>query len=416
MYSIYFLEENDNIRIVFDKLNLINDLIDLYKQINVIMLLIDANIKVSEIEKDMLMKILEKKTFKKKDDTNIRELLINIIKNVQDIQINKSKIDNEYKGTTLYIKPIVAPLSIVSNQVLDKYYEKYQPIIVAVNGEIKGDYPQYIDLRMSNQLKVTRTNNNVDNTLKKTILQNNTIDAYNQGTFNYTFLMDSWWNENKVEASKNSYCILYNEDNECCLFCDYTQKIKRISDEFGDFIIIREYNNIYDKCIVNLKELIHTNMYCDKILIEKKLDAFEELYDITKINEQDDEKSLIIFYIKQNYVISEDVTKRIKVSTLLEEVESELRIKNTNLRHNFANYLYDIGLQKKRYSDGMYLYGIESKASIKANELKNEKLTASDVKKLVNIRKNELDQIFEKDLNLKILKFNGQNKAQPFHP
>jgi len=32
MYNIYFLEENDNIRIIFDKFNIIIDLVDLYKK------------------------------------------------------------------------------------------------------------------------------------------------------------------------------------------------------------------------------------------------------------------------------------------------------------------------------------------------------------------------------------------------
>jgi hypothetical protein len=219
-------------------------------------------------------------------------------------------------------------------------------------------------------------------------------DDRNYGNSQYTYLIDSWWSEHKNETLNNSYCILYNQDNECSLVCNYTQKIKGIADEFGDFIILREYNNISEKSVDLLKELIHNNMYCEKISIEKKLVAFESLYDVEKINQQEDEKSLIIFYIKQNYIISDDVNKRIKVSILLEEVETELKISNTNLKYNFANYLYDIGLQKKRYSDGMYLYGIESKANAKINDLKRVKLTNKDYEKLIDSRDKELNEIY----------------------
>ena len=71
-----------------------------------------------------------------------------------------------------------------------------------------------------------------------------------------------------------------------------------------------------------------------------------------------------------------------------------MKISNTNLKYNFANYLYDIGLQKKRYSDGMYLYGIESKANAKINDLKKVKLTNKDYEKLIDSRDKELNEIY----------------------
>jgi len=396
MYNIFFLEENDNIRIVFDKLDLINDLVDLYKQIGVTMLIVDANTKISQVEKDMIVNTLGKISFKKREDVNIRNLLLNIVKNVQEIEINKSKIEftlpisylkeinieNEKGGLTQEafdnkFKNALLPHSSLEKSPLERLYNDIEfpvPIGTELTFPIPISHPNMYSINPSNEA--------------------NNVNPIISGTSEYTYLMDSWWQENKTESIKNSFCVLYNQDNECSLVCHYTLKIKGIADEFGDFIILREYNNIPDKSIVILKELIHNNMYCEKIAIQKKLDAFESLYDVTKINQQEDEKSLIIFYIKQNYIISDDVSKRIKVSVLLEEVESELKIYNTNLKYNFANYLYDIGLQKKRYADGMYLYGIESKANAKINDLKKVKLNNNDYEKFLDSRTSEIKEIY----------------------
>jgi hypothetical protein len=377
MYNIFFLEENDNIKIVFDKLDLINDLVELYKEIGIIILIVDANTKVSQVEKDMIINTLGKNSFKKRDDVSIRNLLLNIVKNVQDIEVNKSKI----AADNLIVNPTNSVINLITN--LPKFIENKEFFHLRIT-----QFPVTTEITTPQDLQDPKNITEKDS--KYTIKPCND----DSGTSEYTYLMDNWWNENKGDSLKNSYCILYNQDNECSLICNYTQKIKNIVDEFGDFLTLREYNNISDKSVEILKELIHNNMYCEKTTIQKKLDAFESLYDIAKINQQEDEKSLIIFYIKQNYIISDDVTKRIKVSVLLEEVETELKICNTNLRHNFANYLYDIGLQKKRYADGMYLYGIESKANAKINNLKIVKLTNNDYNKLLKERSKEIDEIY----------------------
>jgi hypothetical protein len=420
MYNIYFLEENDNIRIVFDKLQLINDLVELYKKIGVIMLIVDANTIVSQVEKDMIMNILGNNSFKKRESINTRGLILDIIQHVQNIEICKSKIDNiptkpvylykekekSLKINVEYGADITSPIDCMSTETMNIHFSQDTVAKCVTRHSTIGDenknnlynYSADIPVPKGGKLNIPIPRglddllSHNDNLNIEKIIQPNDINY--GGNYQYTYLIDSWWAEHKNETLNNSYCILYNQDNECSLVCNYTQKIKGIADEFGDFIILREYNNIPEKSVDLLKELIHNNMYCEKISIEKKLVAFESLYDVEKINQQEDEKSLIIFYIKQNYIISDDVNKRIKVSTLLEEVETELKISNTNLKYNFANYLYDIGLQKKRYSDGMYLYGIESKANAKINDLKKVKLTNKDYEKLIDSRDKELNEIY----------------------
>jgi len=309
------------------------------------------------------MNILKKDIFKKIDGINIPSTLLDIINYVKDLEIYKNKIIGKASTNNIYLS----------------------------NLKNNKNIPDIYNLNISTDLLKP---NEYDNNL----LEPNEYDSKMTCNSQYTYIIDDWWNETKNNNNvKKTLCVLYNPEYECNLICNYSKTIKNISDEFGDFIIIREYNDINDKYNLILEELITENMYCNKILIEQKLDSFESLYDIKKINENEKEKSIIIFYIKQNYIISDNINKRIKVSILMEEVEKELKINNPNLRYNFANYLNDIGLQKKRYSDGMYLYGIETKANAKIND-KNNKITNKEVEELVKLRKIEIEQIYTSKL------------------
>jgi hypothetical protein len=182
--------------------------------------------------------------------------------------------------------------------------------------------------------------------------------------------------------------ILYNSVYECVVICEYiyNNKIARISEEFPEFELIREYKDLDDRAFLMIKEYFANNMFCDKDVLVKKIESFENLYDIVRMTPLEKEKALIHYYIKSNYNISKDVHKRVKVSTLLDEVERDLNIKNANLKYKFASILTEIGLQKKRYADGMYLYGIESKSKSK---IKNGFICESDLQCLLTARQED---------------------------
>jgi len=79
----------------------------------------------------------------------------------------------------------------------------------------------------------------------------------------------------------------------------------------------------------------------------------------------EEEKSVKEF-LKKYFDISEDVNKKMKASSLYDIVtKSELCIidksKIQGFKNRLSNYLKEIGLQKKRYNDGYYYYGIVEK-------------------------------------------------------
>jgi hypothetical protein len=149
------------------------------------------------------------------------------------------------------------------------------------------------------------------------------------------------------------------------LICVKSASIDKCVQEFKDFKLIREYEDLMDITFNKINEYFSKNMYCTEEMLIKKLDAFESLYDIDKRCPLEKEKRLILYYINSNYNISNNVENRIKVSILLDNVQKELRINDVNLKYRFTSILYEIGLQKKRYSDGMYVYGIQPKSELK---------------------------------------------------
>lgn len=193
------------------------------------------------------------------------------------------------------------------------------------------------------------------------------IDDIVKQETHYACIIDEIIKE-ETKKSSVSVCILYNTLYECAIVCDITKTLQNVVKEFPEFQIMREYKELSPSNHSILKEYFSKNMYNELEVVNKKLTAFENLYDITNTDPLEEQKTKILCYIKNYYNISNQQEKRIKVSTLLEDVEKDLNLTNShNLKYRFASILAELGLQKKRYSDGMYIYGIESKSVAKVN-------------------------------------------------
>ena len=60
-----------------------------------------------------------------------------------------------------------------------------------------------------------------------------------------------------------------------------------------------------------------------------------------------------------------------------------LNIEDIGVRNRLSNYLLELGLQKKRFSDGFYYYGIIKKDNFKL-DLKNENILDEIIKKRIS--------------------------------
>jgi hypothetical protein len=143
-----------------------------------------------------------------------------------------------------------------------------------------------------------------------------------------------------------------------------------------------DYETLYFKDITYIGEssngvanMYHKQVYSD---IESFKTLFNNLQKIKMINHIpiDDTFKLLKGYILNNYTITDKQEDRIKSSVLYNQFMNDLKVNIKNARDctislcTFSNDLMELGLKKKRYSDGFYYYGL-SELNIKIDETKN---------------------------------------------
>jgi hypothetical protein len=384
-YNVHIFQENDNVNIIFDRYNLVNVLAELYTRIGVIDRMA-TNLAVSAAEKNIITSVLG-------DNTNIQcneadkdktiETILEVIKMAQTLNSLKSSLKTIQSSNQASINQAnnQSMLSTSSFQPLDT-------LCYVSHGDTNANRPE----------KEKGVLTPFFNLISKTSIRNTELSGSNEDNGNYTYLINEVKREFDEQESKHSHYILYNTIYEAVIICKADPKIAEVVREFNDFKLIRMYNDMLDTTFKNIDDYFTTNVYCTEEMLIKKLDAFESLYDINRECPLQNEKKLILYYINTNYVVSDNIDKRIKISTLLNEVQKELRVNDSNLKYRFATILADIGLKKKRYSDGMYIYGIETKYSRKLIEIGDK--PSFIIESILEDREKEL-QTIKADLKIK---------------
>ena len=369
-YDVYILKENDRINLVFDRYKLIDVLTKLYERIGIVSR-IDTNYKVSDKEKQIISSLIGESANIQCSDKDKEDKTIDVIYNI----INATKV---LCGLTLNIKTTDGKLSNKNTHFLpaDVTREVFLDWPINVNKSNNDDtcLTQYFD-----PLITTTTNTKSDE-----------IEEFTNEDKKYCYLVNEVLKEFD-EKQKKSYYVLYHKVHEAVIICEKDPKIAKCVEEFKEFKLIREYDDLMDTTFNKINEYFAKEVYCTEETLIKKLDAFESLYDISKMCPLEKEKRLILYYINSNYCISNDTNKRIKVSVLQDDVQKELKINDANLKYRFASILMELGLQKKRYSDGMYIYGIEPKSHMKVVD--KEDIRYLSINNIVENRRKEIEEI-----------------------
>lgn len=364
-YKVYLFKENDNINMIFDKYDLVDTLTELYRKIGVVNR-INTEYEVTEDEKNIIMSLIgEDMNIQCTDDDQTIKTIGNIISTTKVLHSLISEVKTiSQEGTKKNIS-VLTDVSDLKSSIMQSQTTNTQSELASYFSEASIKY-------------VTKDKTNFDD-----------IEGFGDNG-QYSYLVNEVLKEFD-EKLKKSYYVLYNDVYEAVLICVKTESIAKCVKEFKDFKLIREYDDLMDVTFNKIEEYFSKNVYCTEEMLIKKLDAFESLYDIDKKCPLEKEKRLILYYINSNYIVSKNVDKRIKVSTLLENVQKELRIKDMNLKYRFASILAEIGLQKKRYSDGMYIYGIEPKSELKIVD--KDYIRHLTILNLVEKRKQELQNV-----------------------
>ena len=86
----------------------------------------------------------------------------------------------------------------------------------------------------------------------------------------------------------------------------------------------------------------------------------------TTNNALNEEEKGVKTYLNDNYELSDDVNHKMKASAIYDvvvnmEICKVDKTKISTFKNRLSTYLKDLGLKKKRYNDGFYYYGIQTK-------------------------------------------------------
>lgn len=151
--------------------------------------------------------------------------------------------------------------------------------------------------------------------------------------------------------------------------------------------IEREFNKVHFNDIDEVnKKLILTSQYID----------FSNKHNNSN-NIVSSEENEVKKFLKNNYTIDNDINHKMKASTLYELIINSNVVKIDNdkiagFRTRLSKYLKDIGLQKKRYNDGYYYYGIvHNHTKFYTSKGHNKDIDINDV---IKKRSEELNSFF----------------------
>ena len=372
-YKVYILIENDNMRVLFDKHDLIHEVLNLYRKMHASPSCNITQYTLNLEEYNAVKDLLANKTFP------YNERKVDLVDNLIGCALNLNHMTkqlgiDESKTESVIVPPREGRYKSLASSVDN-------PLLKVIDTKPMIEFPSKYDNFHNATFELRDKQEVIEN---PSGIEKSDLSGYQ--------FADIWEDvkkdlEKKTPQNSSSLSVVYNNLYECVLPVAHSERITQICEEFRDFELIRTFSNLDSKTYSAIEEHIKSSMYCDLSTVYKKVDAIENLFEIAKINAQEAENALILSYIKTNYHISDDASKRIKVSVLLEEVQKELKLTNANLKHKFANILGEIGLQKKRFSDGMYLYGIESKA---VRHIINHKVQQQDIDAFMSAREKEL--------------------------
>lgn len=150
----------------------------------------------------------------------------------------------------------------------------------------------------------------------------------------------------------------------------------------------KEFNAIHFNDIEEInKKLLVTSQYID----------FSNKHN-NAINIASSEENQVKKFLNSKYIIDNDINHKMKASILYDLIVNSKVVKIENnkvsgFRTRLSKYLKDIGLQKKRYNDGFYYYGIYEKENKSFKYGTRDNKINIDIRELENQRREE-EKIF----------------------
>jgi hypothetical protein len=176
------------------------------------------------------------------------------------------------------------------------------------------------------------------------------------------------------ENTNNIFTIILNIDYLTTLVLENSTindtNILESYPEYG-FIYLFSIDTINESIINYIKTNFNKKVFSDMSEINLILKQANDFINYTnsclnKENSLTKEKKQIIEYFKSNFIINNDINNRVKASILHDHIIKNkfLNIqpdKQGGFKNRLSQYLKEVGLEKKRYNDGFYYYGLVDK-------------------------------------------------------
>lgn len=163
--------------------------------------------------------------------------------------------------------------------------------------------------------------------------------------------------------------IIFNSVYNVSLFVRDNPSIKYVCDEFPEFEIIEiiDTTKIDSKGIENILSFFNKKTFLTKQNLIDKIESFNKLYDLkskknSSLCEELTEKDKVFRFMNNMYIINDDVGNKVGASDLYNTVMNHLCIsfsEKTAFRKRLAGYFIELGLTRKRYTDGYSYYGVK---------------------------------------------------------
>jgi hypothetical protein len=163
-----------------------------------------------------------------------------------------------------------------------------------------------------------------------------------------------------------SLCIVYNMLYSVTLVAEITDAVQ-FAESFPEFRLVHMNDKDATASTRDIELVAAFKQHFDKVSFPSyedavvKFDAFKQLYNFSKKSE----KERIRDHIAKQFDVSDIPEKRMKANDLYKELINVMCVPYSDassFKKRVAGYLVEFRLQKKRYSDAYYYFGIERKA------------------------------------------------------
>ena len=206
-------------------------------------------------------------------------------------------------------------------------------------------------------------------------IENTTEDKENeQPLTQHDIDKETYFSIKKSDINALEFAILYHSLYQISLFVSLKDTAFSQSQlEFELKYNLIEFKLLYiatapNHIIYNMvKELFHKKYESNSDIVKNKIDSLDVWFNPSQNKEKMSEKEIIMDYFKNTFIFSDSINERMKASELYEYIINNIQmspegkniIDNNLLRRRLQGYLMEAGLQKKRFSDGYYYYGIK---------------------------------------------------------